>query len=105
MAYDYYADGDWNAICEVCGFKYKASMLKTRWDGVKTCWKCWEPRQPQDFVKGIKDDPSVPWSRDEGQDTFVAQFCTPSGQSCWPGLAIPGCALPGNTTYDYTLGP
>ena len=27
------------------------------------CKECWEPRHPQDFLRGVPDDPSVPWTR------------------------------------------
>ena len=60
--------GDWNAICDRCGFKYKASDLKEEWTGNMVCKECWEPRHPQDFLRGIPDDQSVPWSRPEQAD-------------------------------------
>lgn len=34
--------GDWNAICDVCGQKYKASQLMKRWDGLMVCKEDWE---------------------------------------------------------------
>ena len=49
---DYLRDGDWNAICDECGKKFKASQLKLRWDGFMVCQRDWEPRHPQDFVRG-----------------------------------------------------
>lgn len=55
--------GDWNALCDRCGFKFKASELYRTWDGYYVDRECWEPRHPQDFVRGIPDDSSVPWSR------------------------------------------
>ena len=60
---DYLKLGDWNAICDLCGFKYKASELRKRWDGFMVCQKDWEPRPPQEYIKGIKEDFSVPFSR------------------------------------------
>jgi len=33
------------------------------------CKADWEPRHPSDFQKGIKDDPSVEWTRPEGTDS------------------------------------
>lgn len=68
---DYYAEGDYNGICDRCGFKYKFSKLKKTWDGLYCCYKCWEIRHPQDFVKGVLDDQSVPVSRPQGPDTFT----------------------------------
>jgi len=55
--------GDWNAICDRCGFKYKASQLRPEWTGLMVCSKCWEPRHPQDFLRGVPDSGSVPWTR------------------------------------------
>jgi hypothetical protein len=69
---DYYADGEWNTICDMCGFKYKSSQIKKQWDGVMACRKCWRPRQPQDFVRGTKDQQRVSWTRDEAPDAFTA---------------------------------
>ena len=31
----YYKSGDWLAICDSCGRKFKASQLRERWDGFK----------------------------------------------------------------------
>ena len=64
--------GDWNAICDGCGFKFKASQLRRRWDNMMVCEDDWEQRHPQDFLKGQKDKQAVPWTRPEGEDTFVA---------------------------------
>jgi hypothetical protein len=72
MANDYYADGEWNTICDICGFKFKANQLKKTWDGFMECRKCWRPRQPQDFVRGTKDQQAVPWTRPEAPDSFTA---------------------------------
>lgn len=69
--YDYYKPGDWNAECDVCGQKYKASKLKLRWDGLRVCPKDFEYRNPQDFVRGIKDNQSTPFSRPEPPDIFA----------------------------------
>jgi len=68
---DYYAKSDYNTICDVCGFKYKASSLKKRWDGFMVCRKDWEPRNAQDYVRGVKDTQSLPWTRPEPPDSFT----------------------------------
>lgn len=71
MSGTYYKRGDWNVICDCCGFKYKSSELRKRWDGLMVCKKDWNPRQPQDFVRGKADPQSTPWSRPEPVDVFV----------------------------------
>lgn len=73
MAYgNYFRSGDWNAICDVCGWKYKASQLRKRWDGLWVCNKDWEIRQPLDFPVRLKDDPAPPFTRPYGTDLNVA---------------------------------
>lgn len=51
MRKDYYKHGDYNALCDVCGFKYKASELKRRWDGLMVCDQDFETRHPLDFFR------------------------------------------------------
>ena len=63
--------GDWNAICDVCGFKHKASQLRKRWDGLMVCSKDFELRHPQDFLRVPHDDPSVAWARPEPTPIYV----------------------------------
>jgi hypothetical protein len=62
---DYLELGTWNATCSLCGSKYKANELKKHWTGWYRCTDCWEPRQPQDFVRGVQDVQTVPWSQPE----------------------------------------
>jgi hypothetical protein len=66
-----YDRGDWKAICESCGRIVKASQLKKRWDGFMVDERCWEPRQPQDFVRGVADYQAPPFTRPEPSDQFV----------------------------------
>jgi len=69
---DFLKRADWNAFCDRCGEKRKASNLKKTWDGYYVCPEsCWETRQPQDFLRGVKDDQSVPWTRPEQPDQEV----------------------------------
>jgi len=68
---DYYLHGDWNFICDVCGFKFKASEGRRRWDGVYVCKKDYESRHPQEKRRGIKDTQNVEWTRPEATvDSF-----------------------------------
>lgn len=69
---DYWKPGDPSAICDRCGFKFKLSQLKKEWDGLMVCDQCWEPRQPQDFVRGVKDQRPIPDARPETPDQYVS---------------------------------
>ena len=68
---NYYKRGDYNAICDVCGFKYKASQLKKRWDGLYVCEQDWETRHPQEFLRTKPDIQTPAWTRPEQTDTFI----------------------------------
>lgn len=64
--------GDWNALCDSCGRKFKASSLKKRWDGLIVCKEDWEQRHPQDLLRVQREQISVPWSRPyPAEDTFI----------------------------------
>ena len=52
----YFAEGQWNADCDQCGRMFKSGSLRKQWNGLYTCSQCWEPRQPQDFVRAVKDN-------------------------------------------------
>ena len=66
-----YDKGEWATICDVCGRKFRNQDLRQRWDGLKTCNDDWEPRQPQDFVRGVADYQAPVWTRPETSDKFV----------------------------------
>lgn len=90
---DYLKLGDWNAICDRCGEKFKASELKETWDGLMVCSKDWEPRHPQDMIKGVEDDSSVPWARPDD---------TSSGGTDINGSTVPPTRT--DTTDDVPTG-
>ncbi len=64
--------GDTNAICDVCGFEYKGSELRKRWDNAMVCNKDWEPRHPQDLIKPRSEKNHVKDARPEPEPHFVA---------------------------------
>lgn len=66
-----YVPGDYNAVCDVCGFVHKASQLRTRWDGMKVCRSDWEPRHPQELLRSRAERPAPPWTRPQPEDTFI----------------------------------
>ena len=97
---DFLRLGDWNVACFFCGRKRKASEMARYWKGFYVCPEHWEPRQPQDFVRGIPDNQAPPWTQPQA-DVFVGTFCTPNGTSCFPGWSLPGCAVPGYTAPGF----
>ncbi len=67
---DYFKPGSWNLRCSECDKKIKADEARKRWDGFWVCWRCWEIRNPQDFVRGIPDNMSVPYSTSDPPPVF-----------------------------------
>lgn len=61
-------------VCQVCGFKYKNIDMKLRWDNVWCCPDDWELRQPQDFVRGVADQMSPPYTNPEPPNLFINDF-------------------------------
>jgi len=68
---DYLELGNWNALCDVCGFKFKASELRRRWDGHMVCSNDFEERHPQYLIRGVPDRQAAPWVRPVPVDQFV----------------------------------
>ncbi len=61
----YATEGDYNFVCQRCGCVYKKGLnIKREWTGLWCCYgdgsnNCWEPRNSQDFVRGVPDKQSV----------------------------------------------
>lgn len=91
MAHSYVKWGDWNACCDVCGLRFKASEMQQRWDGLMVCAKDWEPRHPQDYIRVRGDNVSVPWTRPEG-DLFTGPACWIWERTGYADLATADCA-------------
>ena len=71
-----YIRGDFWRICDVCGFKKRASETRMRWDNLMVCEEDWEPQHPQDFVRGRKDRQKVPDPRPEPTMQFLGTLNT-----------------------------
>lgn len=55
MGANYYQHGDFNRICDRCGFKVKASDTRKEWNGSIVCASHYDERHPQDFLRGKMD--------------------------------------------------
>ena len=69
--------GQWNAVCDQCGFEYKSSQLRLQWNNLRTCCGpgtngCWEPRHPQEMMRGKRDEQAPPWVRPQPPDRELA---------------------------------
>ena len=107
MTNSWWKSGEWNALCDVCGFKRKSGQLTERWDGLMVCRPtvkagCWEMRHPQDLIRPIPDQPKLPWTRPEPQDQYISVTfadtlgCTATGMLSQAGYGTAGCMIVGN---------
>lgn len=71
MKKTYYRAGTYNAICEVCGFQYKADEMRERYDGLFVCGPDFENKHPLEFSKVVVDDQTVPRPSPEPDPIFV----------------------------------
>jgi hypothetical protein len=65
---DSYIPGDWYLVCDECGLDFRRSDMRKRWDNAWVCEKDWEPKHPQEFVRGIAEKIRVPIARPVPED-------------------------------------
>lgn len=98
----WFKSGQWNAVCDVCGFDFKNTQLQRRWDGLMVCKDDWEVRHPQELIRPVTDQQSPPWTRPNVSEVYVQvtniapQGCSVLGIYSNAGLATAGCAQAGN---------
>ena len=71
MSNEGWVSGDHWKICDVCGFRVRASETRKRWDGAIVCDQDYETRHPQEMVRGRHDRQIVSNPRPEPTDTFL----------------------------------
>jgi hypothetical protein len=68
---DTYRAGEFYRCCDRCGFKVRNTETKKEWNGLMVCLPCFDPRHPQDFVRGKVDKQNVTDPRPESADVFI----------------------------------
>lgn len=72
----HYVGGEFYRICDRTGFKIRAPRTRKEWTGAIVRSESWEPRHPQDFVKGVRDYQAVPDPRPRQTNRFVGPLET-----------------------------
>jgi hypothetical protein len=72
-----YIPGDHWLVCDSCGLDYRRSVMRLRWDNMMVCPKDFEPRHPQEFVRGIKEKIAVDIARPDSPPVFITTPITP----------------------------
>jgi len=91
---NFYKPGSYYVIDDRSGFAVPIERARMEWNGLLVREQSWEPRQPQDFVRGTVDQQSVPIARPRTPPQFV-----PTGIS--PVVDIFNTAIGGDFTTDF----
>lgn len=67
----HYKPGSFYRICDRTGFAVRAEHTQKQWNNIIVRDRSFEERQPQDFVRGRKDDQTVPQPRPRQVNQFL----------------------------------
>jgi hypothetical protein len=67
----FYKPGSFYRICDRTGFATRAEHTSTEWNNLIVRESVYERRHPQDFVKGVQDNQTVPFARPRQPNVFV----------------------------------
>lgn len=56
--------------CDRCGREIWSDEAHKTWEGLLVCFEDWEPRHPQEYVRGKPDRQRVPNPRPQPADIF-----------------------------------
>lgn len=96
----HYKPGSWNVHCDVCGFKFKSTEIKKRWDGLMVCHEDFELDHPQKYLRVKEDKQTVPFVRHQADDLF-RNVCYIWASSPYADMAEADCATVGNLAFTY----
>lgn len=81
----HYRPGSYYVTDDRTGFPQRAERTRMQWNRLRVDESVWEPRQPQDLVRGVKDDQTVPNARPLAPATFVGPIYGQLAQAGAPG--------------------
>jgi hypothetical protein len=80
-----YQPGSWYVTCDRTGDAVRVEDTRKEWTGLRVKTEVWEPRHPQDLVRGRVDKQSVPDPRPMPPPIFVGPIATPLSAAANPG--------------------
>jgi hypothetical protein len=83
-----YRPGSYYMVDDRTGFAGRAETMKREWDGLMVSERRWEPRQPQDYVRGVRDDQTVPIARPNARPTFYGPLNAALAQAAAPQSSV-----------------
>lgn len=97
---DQYKPGSFYRSDDRSGFTRRAEETKKEWTGLIVGENLWEIRQPQDFVRGVPDDQTVPSPRPTPPDVFIG----PVYATTTANLAIGATVIPLDAVNGFGAG-
>jgi len=76
----FYKLGSFYRICDRTGFAFRAERTSKEWNNLIVADRVWEARQPQDFVKGVIDNQTVPNPRPRQSNPYAGSSTSPQFQ-------------------------
>lgn len=67
----HYKPGSYYQVDDRTGFPQRTDRMRKEWDNLIVDRRVWEPRQPQDLVRGVKDNQNVDNARPLAPHVFV----------------------------------
>lgn len=80
----HYKPGSFYRTDDRTGFPQRAERTRREWNNLIVDEARWEPRQPQDLVRGVPDRQSVPEARPLAPNVFVGPVYTTITQAIGP---------------------
>jgi len=96
----HYKPGSFYRTDDRTGFPQRAERTRKEWNGLIVDERVWEPRQPQDLVKGVPDIQSVPDARPLGQNVFVGPISVQTTAAAIIGQTV----IPVQTIFGFYQG-
>ena len=105
----HFIGGTYYQVDDRTGFPTRNTRMKKEWTGLMVREQSWEPRNAQDFVRGVVDDQSVPIPRPRQANVFVSepaywdapsQFWDQSSQPDSSAILIPNAPLNWDIGYE-----
>jgi len=96
----HYKMGSFYRTDDRTGFPQRAERTRMEWNGLIVDEARWEPRQPQDLVKGVPDLQSVPDARPLGQNVYVG----PVSVQTTAAAVVGQTSIPVQTTFGFYAG-
>lgn len=96
----HYKAGSFYRVCDKTGFPTRAERTQREWQGLIVRKEVFEPRQPQDFVRGVNDIQTVPQPRPRPTNVFLGPIST----TLTATVAAGGSSLPVVSTAGMSNG-